>query len=274
MTDVNGKVAWITGASSGIGRELARVMSENGASIILSGRRVKALEEVAACLKTDTLILPFEVADFDILESKVSIAWHWKGRVDILVNNAGIGQRSLAIETVPQVYRDIIDIDLTAPILLTQLQLKKMASAGGAHIVSISSVAGRIGTPMRTAYCAAKHGLIGYMEALRSEVCKPHNIQVTNILPGSTTTDVARNALTGDGSKRGDSDINIEGGIAVRDCAEAILEAVQNNVPERMIARGLELEFAKLRHADPDQFFAQSVEIGAKTVEHGLLSTQ
>lgn len=274
MTDVNGKVVWITGASSGIGRELAHVMAENGATIILSGRRVTALEKVANDLSTETLILPFEAADYDLLESKVAVAWDWKGRVDILVNNAGIGQRSLAIETVPQVYRDIIDIDLTAPILLTQLQLKRMADAGGAHIVSISSVAGRIGTPMRTAYCAAKHGLIGYMEALRSEVCKPHNIQVTNILPGSTATDVARNALTSDGSKRGESDVNIDGGIPVRECAEKILEAVRENMPERMIARGLELEFARLRHADPDRFFAQSVEIGAQTAEHGILNTQ
>ncbi|RZO66303.1 MAG: SDR family NAD(P)-dependent oxidoreductase, partial [Parvularculaceae bacterium] len=92
-----------------------------------------------------------------------------------MINKAGISQRSIAKETSPEVYRTLLDIDLMAPIWLTQLQLPKMAAAGGGHIVAISSVAGRIGVPLRTAYCAAKHGLIGYMDALRTEVESLHN---------------------------------------------------------------------------------------------------
>lgn len=132
------KTVWITGASSGIGEALAKSFGEAGAHIILSGRRVDALEAVTAKIETDTLILPFETTDYDSLAKHVETAWAWKGRVDILVNNAGVTQRGLAIHTQPQVYTNLINIDLIAPIWLTQLQLPKMVEAGGAHIVAIS----------------------------------------------------------------------------------------------------------------------------------------
>ena len=264
MTDFSGKTVWITGASSGIGKALADAFSASGAKIILSGRRVEALNDVSESLQTSSHVLPFETTDYDNLSNKVEDAWGWNGRVDILVNNAGVSQRSLAINTEPQVYTDLINIDLIAPIWLTQLQLKRMSDAGGGHIVAISSVAGRIGPPLRTAYAAAKHGLIGYMDALRTEVSTRHNIQVTNVLPGSVATNVSRNALTSDGSARGKSDENIEGGDDPADCAAAILEAVSNNEPELIFAKGGELEMTKLRHANPPAFFEAAAGFGAQ----------
>lgn len=265
MTDVKNKVVWITGASSGIGAALAKTFSAAGSDIILSGRNIKALEAVAAYIKTNTLIIPFEVTDYDSLAQHVETAWVWKDRVDILVNNAGISQRSLAIHTDPQVYTDLINIDLIAPIWLTQLNLPKMVAAGGAHIIAISSVAGRIGAPLRTAYCAAKHGLIGYMDALRAEVEISHNIHVTNILPGSVSTNVSRNALTKDGTRRGVSDDNIDNGDDPMDCAAAILEAVQNNTRELIYAGDFEKSFAEMRHADPEKLFDMIGQLGAQT---------
>lgn len=270
MTEFSGKTVWITGASSGIGAALSKTFAASGANIILSGRRVEALQVVADNLPTDTLILPFEVTDFSTLEEKVTEAWNWKGRVDILVNNAGVSQRSLAIDTSPSVYTDLINIDLIAPIWLTQLQLKRMADAGGAHIVAISSVAGRIGAPMRTAYCAAKHGLIGYMDALRTEVSLPHNINVTNVLPGSVATDVSRNALTADGTNRGRSDAIIETGDDPMDCASAILAAVKHNVPELIYAKGSELDMTKLRQTEPEKLFSLMALLGAEISKTGL----
>jgi len=264
MSRFQGKIAWITGASSGIGEALAEVFAQEGAHVILSGRRTEALEAVATRLETETLVLPFEATDYDALASVVDAAWAWKGRVDVLVNNAGVSQRSLAVDTAPEVYRDLIDIDLVAPIWLTQLQLPKMVEAGGAHIVAISSVAGRCGVPLRTAYCAAKHGLIGYMDALRSEAETVHGIRVTNVLPGSVTTNVARNALTADGSKHADSDAAIEGGDDPLDCARAIVDAVANNQPELIFAQGMELEATKLRHGDPESYFKVVAGLGAQ----------
>ena len=208
-----------------------------------------------------------EVTDYDALESKVDEAWAWQGRVDILVNNAGISQRCLAIDAKPEVYTELINIDLIAPIWLTQLQLKRMAEAGGAHIVAISSVAGRIGPPLRTAYSAAKFGLIGYMDALRAEVDQIHNIKVTNILPGSVATDVARNALTGNGSRRGISDAVIDAGDDPMDCAKCIWEAVNADKPEYIYAKEMEMGLAQMRHADPDTFFDAIAGFGAQTVE-------
>ena len=263
MTRYTDKTVWITGASSGIGEALAKAFAAEGASIILSGRRTEALEAVAAQIDTDTHILPFEVTDYDGLAGQVDKAWAWKGRVDILVNNAGVSQRSLAIDTEPEVYRDLINIDLIAPIWLTQLQLDRMAKAGGAHIIAISSVAGRIGAPLRTAYCAAKHGLIGYMDALRAEAEIVHNIKVTNVLPGSVQTNVSRNAMTADGTKRGESDDAIEGGDSPEDCAKAILDAVAAGEPELLFAKGMEADAAKLRHNDPDAFFKLIADVGA-----------
>ena len=267
MSDFAGKTAWITGASSGIGEALAKAFSAAGSKVVLSGRRTEALQAVADQLPTEALVLPFEVTDYDVLASKVDEAWAWAGSVDILVNNAGVSQRSLAVKTDPQVYTDLINIDLIAPIWLTQLQLPKMVEAGGAHIVAISSVAGRIGPPLRTAYAAAKHGLIGYMDSLRTEVSVRHNINVTNVLPGSVATNVSRNALTADGSSRGKSDANIDGGDDPADLANDILKAIQNKTPELIFAKGMELEAAQKRQSDPDALFEMMNQMGAQIAE-------
>lgn len=261
------KTVWITGASSGIGEALAKAFSAQGADIILSGRRTEALEQVADGIATDSLILPFETTDYDVLPAKIDEAIQWKGKVDILVNNAGISQRSLALDTHPDVHHRIINVDLLAPIWLTQLLLPHMIAAGGGHIVGISSVAGRVGVPLRTAYCAAKHGLIGYMDALRAETEKLHDIHVTNILPGSIRTNVSRNALTKDGDSRGKSDAAIENGMEPDDCARQILDAVSSNIPELIIAEGPELMIAKLRQSDPEQCFAMAAAMGAQIAE-------
>ena len=266
MTDLTQKIVWITGASSGIGRALAIRAAEAGCQLILSGRRQEALATLAASLPVESLILPFEATDYPSLADTVAAAWQWRGRVDVLINNAGISQRCIAMDAKPEIYTELINVDLIAPIWLTQLQLNRMADAGGGHIVAISSVAGRIGAPLRTAYCAAKHGLIGYMDALRSEVDKVHNIKVTNILPGSVATDVARNAITGDGERRGLSDAVIDAGDDPLDCVDAILEAVRKDQPELIFAKDMELGLAHMRHADPDTFFEAVAEFGKQTV--------
>jgi dehydrogenase/reductase SDR family protein 7B len=266
VTDLNDKVIWITGASSGIGKALAQTAAQQNVKLILSGRRIDALKALAGDLSVDCLVLPFEVTDYDLLSHKVEEAWSWWGRVDILVNNAGISQRCLAIDARPEVYTELINIDLIAPIWLTQLQIARMAEADGAHIVSISSVAGRIGAPLRTAYSAAKFGLIGYMDALRTEVERTNNIKVTNILPGSVATAVSRNALTGDGSKRGKSDAIIDAGDDPIDCARCIWEAVNADKPEYIYAKEMEMGLAQLRHSDPDAFFSAIADYGAQTV--------
>mgnify|MGYP001799599805 FL=1 len=97
MGQFNDKTVWITGASSGIGKALAIAFSDAGAKTVLSGRRVEALQDVADGLSTPSLVLPFEVTDYENLSSHVEAAWDWAVSVDILINNAGVSQRSLAI---------------------------------------------------------------------------------------------------------------------------------------------------------------------------------
>ena len=244
---------WITGASSGIGKSIAQALAARGASLILSGRNVSALEAVAqGC--DDALVLPFEATSFDEIPAITDQAWAWKGRIDGLVNNAGISQRSLAVETDFKVYQQIVDVDLLAPIALTQAVLPKMIGAGSGRIVAISSVAGIAGVPMRSAYCAAKHGLIGYHDAVRSE--NEHlGLQVHVIAPGSVSTNVSRNALTGDGAKRGVSDAAIDNGMPPAESAEHILSAIEAGTRELILATGIEYDIAQLRRHDPDALF-------------------
>jgi short-subunit dehydrogenase len=248
-----GQCWWITGASSGIGAALARALSARGASVVLSGRNVAALEAVAKDC-ADALVLPFEATDYAQVPAHAARAWAWKGRVHGLVNNAGISQRSLAVDTQFAVYERMIGVDLLGPIALTQALLPRMVQAGGGRIVAIASVAGLVGVAMRSAYCAAKHGLVGYHDAVRAE--NEHlGIKVHVIAPGSVRTDVSRNALTGDGSRRGVSDSAIDNGLPPQDAAAAILEAVAQDKRELVLAKGTELDIVVQRRNDPEALF-------------------
>jgi short-subunit dehydrogenase len=244
---------WITGASSGIGESLARALAKRGASLILSGRNVAALQAVARDC-ADALVLPFEATQFEQIAGIVEQAWSWKGRVDGLVNNAGVSQRSLALETDFSVYQRMIAIDLLAPIALTQALLPRMVKAGAGRIVAISSVAGVVGAPMRSAYCAAKHGLIGYHDAVRAE--NEHlGIQVHVVAPGSVRTNVSRNALTADGARRGVSDAAIDNGMPPTEAAEAMLAGIEAGKRELVLATGAEYDLVVLRRKDPEALF-------------------
>lgn len=246
---------WITGASSGIGAGLARALAARGASVILSGRNVDALAAVARDCG-DALTLPFEATDFDAIPAIAERAWAWKGRIHGLVNNAGVSQRSLAVDTAFAVYQKMIAIDLLAPIALTQAVLPRMVQAGGGRIVAMSSVAGFIGAPLRSAYSAAKHGLVGYHDSVRAE--NEHlGIHVHVFAPGSVQTNVSRNALVADGSTRGMSDAAIENGMPVAEAAEAMLTAIAEDKRELILATGMEYEIVMLRRRDPETSFAQ-----------------
>jgi short-subunit dehydrogenase len=250
---------WITGASSGIGESLARALAGRGASVILSGRNIAALEAVARdCPKS--LVLPFEVTDYDRIPEIVGKAWDWHGRIDGLVNNAGISQRSLALETAFSVYQQLIAVDLLGPIALTQAILPRMVRAGGGRIVAIASVAGLAGVPLRSGYCAAKHGLVGYHDSVRSETAG-FGIEVLVVSPGSIHTNVARNALLADGSRRGVSDSVIDGAMLPADAAAAIVAAIEAGRRELVLATGVEHEFVMLRRRDPEALFDQMAEL-------------
>ena len=257
---------WITGASSGIGEGIARGAAAQGARLILSGRNMAELERVAGegGGTANCLILPFDTRDFAAVPALVEHAISWAGRIDCLANNAGISQRSLAADTDFSVYEAIIAVDLLAPIALTQAILPHMIAKGGGRLIAISSVAGIIGAPMRSAYSAAKHGIFGYFDSVRTETAHL-GIMVHVVAPGSVKTNVSRNALLADGSRRGESDAAIEAGMSVEDAASAIIAAVANGTRELILAEGQEAQLVQLRRANPDALF----DVLAKSVQAG-----
>lgn len=254
-SDWKGLKVWITGASSGIGEALAREAAARGAALILSGRRVEALNRVAQDIGGDTLVLPFEATDYDALPEVMEAALAWRGGIDLLINNAGVSQRSLAVDTRFEVYRDLMEIDFFAPLRLTQLVLPDMIARGGGHIAVISSVAGKVGTPLRTGYSAAKHACIGYFDALRAELEAACGIRVTTIMPGYVQTNVSANALTGDGSPLGTTDGNIAAGIDPAVAARAIVEGLAAGAREIVIAGEQESQALTLRANAPELLF-------------------
>lgn len=248
--------AWITGASSGIGEALAKAHVAGGGHCILSGRKKSELQRVTSEIGAPglTKILPFDVTDFDALPQMVEEAISFTGDVDILINNAGISQRSLAKDTSFTVYDKVMNVDLLAPIALTQLMLDHFLNRKSGAIVMMSSVAGKVGVPMRTAYCAAKHGLIGYADALRSEIAG-EGVNVLVVTPGSVRTNVSRNAITADGSKRGKSDKAIDEGLEPDFVAAEILSALKAGKREILLAQGMEEKLPQLKAQDPEKLF-------------------
>ncbi len=252
--DYSGKVAWITGASSGIGAALARGIAQRGGHVVLSGRDEERLAQVAADCG-ETLIVPFDVRDDAALAAATEKAIAWKGHIDLAVANAGISQRSRALKTDMQVYRDIIDIDLTAQIAFSQSVIGHMAERGSGALAFIFSIAGKVGVPMRTAYCAAKFGLAGYADALRGELTV-NGVNVHVIYPGSVATNVSRNALNAEGSPRGVSDKAIDEGIRPDDAATTMLDGMAKGEREIIVAEGFELAMGDMRRT-PDALFDQ-----------------
>ena len=234
------KVVWITGASSGIGKELALQLSSKRAKLILTARNKEALEIVQQqCLQQTAFckILLADLSKEDEAEKLVSAAIEQFERIDFVFLNAGVTQRSLAFETDLSVYRSLMEVNFFAPVLITQNLFLHFKKQGSGHFVAISSVAGLMGFPYRSGYAAAKHALMGYFETLQTENAV-EGVKYTIISPGRINTPISISALTKDGSPHLKNDIGQQNGIPVEKCVSQILKAVENNKKHIIIARG------------------------------------
>jgi short-subunit dehydrogenase len=232
------KVIWITGASSGIGEALAYAFSGRGSRVILSSRRADELERVRqACAHPDRVkVIPLDLLDMGLFAARTAEAIAAFGQVDVVVHNGGISQRSLAIETPLEIQRKVMELDHFSYVALTQAVLPHFVERKAGHFVVVSSVMGKIGTPMRSAYAAAKHALHGYFDCLRAEVAAL-GIRVTILTPGYIRTNISQHAVTKDGSPMGRASVNIEKGLAADRAAEQILRAVGRGKYEAYIGK-------------------------------------
>jgi short-subunit dehydrogenase len=226
-------VAWITGASSGIGEALTYLLNEKGAKIIISSRRKEALEKVkSACKHPDHIsILPLDLEDAASLPKKAREAESIHGHIDILFNNGGISQRETALHTALEVDRKIMEINYFSAIALSKAVLPRMLERGKGHHVITSSATGIISTPRRSAYAASKHALHGFYDALRAEH-HADNIKVTLVCPGFIHTNISNNALKGDGNAYGVLDDAQAGGMSVDELAKRMIRAVEKGKDE------------------------------------------
>jgi len=237
----NNKIIWITGASSGIGEALAKQLASLGAKVVLSSRRNEVLQTVKqACItagarEEDILVIPLDMESPDSFEQAVEQVITEFGHIDMLFNNAGISQRSLCNETDLSVYRRLFEVDVFGQIALTKQVLPHMIKRNSGHLLITSSVAGKVGVPFRTGYCAAKHAMMGFFDALRAEVAAA-NVKVTTITPGFIRTELSKNALKKDGSKFAVTDEDIANGIDVDECAKKILQDIAKGKQEIIIA--------------------------------------
>lgn len=227
------QVVWITGASSGIGEALALAFAERGAQVIISSRRKEALEAVRAKSPQaeKMTVIPLDMTDTPQIAIRAQEVLQLFGKVDILVNNAGISQRSLVKDTPLEIDRKVMEVDFFGTVALTKALLPAMLQQKNGRILVVSSLTGKFGTPLRSAYAAAKHALHGFFDSLRAEV-HDAGIQVMLICPGFIKTDVSVNAITADGSKHAKMDDKQAGGMAPADLAERIIKAMLRNKEE------------------------------------------
>jgi NAD(P)-dependent dehydrogenase (short-subunit alcohol dehydrogenase family) len=188
---LQGKVALLTGASSGLGKGFALALAAAGARVFLVARREEKLREVVQEIAAAGGEAAYHVVDLrsvPALYDLVDVLLSRYKRLDILVNNAGLGFRSPLLETRRSEIAEMLETNLSSAIYMTQASLHALLKSAPSDIVNISSVGGLEGFAEGTVYCAAKAGLVGFTRALAAEL-KPANIRVTAICPGSVETD-------------------------------------------------------------------------------------
>ncbi|MEM6643118.1 MAG: SDR family oxidoreductase [Bacteroidota bacterium] len=232
MSKIQDSVVWLTGASSGIGEQLAYQLAKKGAKLIISSRRKEELLRVKEnCSTPNVEILPLDLSDGFALVQRTKEAETIFGPIDILINNGGLSQREKIINTSLEVDRKLMEVNYFGSITLSKTLLPKMVARKKGHHVVITSTVGIINTPFRSGYGASKHALHGFYDALRAEHHEDH-VKVTVILPGFIKTDISLNALTGDGTPQQTLDKGQAEGMSAEKCAILIVKAIEKDKNE------------------------------------------
>ena len=252
----SGKVVWITGASSGIGEALVYEFAERGSKVIISSNDLPGLERVKkTCGKTSGMIAcaPFDLSETSEIEKLVRKQIDLYGKIDYLLNIGGISQRSKIDETPLWLDRKIFEINYFGTIALTKAVLPYMISKKSGHILATSSISGRFGFPLRSAYSASKQAIHGFFETLYLEN-KKNNIRSSVIIPGRVRTQISLHALDNKGKEYGKMDDGQANGLPPEKAAKIIIRGIIKNRREILVGRS-ELTMLYIRRFFPWLFF-------------------
>jgi len=239
--NLSGKIIWITGASSGIGKALLHECIVRGATVIASSNQISELETVIASEGENgerIISAPFDLSDTSGIEEIVEAVIRKTGSIDYLINLGGVSQRALISETPLWLDRKIMEINYFE---------------NHGHILVTSSISGRFGFPLRSAYSASKQALHGFIETLHLEN-RSYNIRGSAIIPGRVKTNISVNALTGKGLAHGKMDDGQAGGLTPAAAAIKILNGIKRNKREILVGKS-ELIMLYIRRFFPWLFF-------------------
>ncbi|XP_076360249.1 dehydrogenase/reductase SDR family member 7-like isoform X1 [Tachypleus tridentatus] len=241
--ELRGKVAWITGASSGIGEALAYELAKYGVRLALSGRNVDKLEAIKTeCIvqgslkDDDVLLVPFDITDFSKhSECFQKVVGHFK-KLDILVNNAGRSQWATFDRIFTEVDYQIFGTNVFSHVSLTRVVLPHFLSNGGGHVMVNSSVSGKYGIPNSSSYTGTKHAIQGYFECLRTEF-EAKGVFVTIVCPGLVFSKVIERSFTGiPGEVFNGKQKETDKRMRTSRCAQLMAVALANNLDEAWIS--------------------------------------
>ena len=250
------KVVWITGASSGIGESLVYEFAGMGAMVIASSNDMTGLLRVKeACDSNSERVhcVPFDLSDTSGIEIITSQQISIFGKIDFLLNIGGISQRARIDETPLWLDRKIFEINYFGTIALTKAVLPYMISRKAGHILATSSISGRFGFPLRSAYSASKQALHGFFETLYLEN-KSSNIRTSVIIPGRVKTSISFHALNPEGKEHGRLDEGLAKGISPAKAAKIIIRGIERDKREILVG-GNELLLLHIRRYLPWLFF-------------------
>jgi dehydrogenase/reductase SDR family protein 7B len=250
------KVAWVTGASSGIGEALVYELIKRGAFVIASSNDPVELERVkTACMERSPMItcVPFDLSDTSGIEELVKAQMKETGKIDYLINIGGISQRARIDETPLWLDRKIFEINYFGTIAFTKAILPYMIRQKSGHILATSSISGRFGFPLRSAYSASKQALHGFFETLYLEN-KKYNIMSSVIIPGRVRTAISMHALDPEGKEHGQMDDGQAKGVSPARAALMIINGIKRNKHEILVGKG-ELTMLYIRRYLPWLFF-------------------
>jgi short-subunit dehydrogenase len=251
-----GKVAWITGASSGIGEALVHEFVSGGATVLASSNDPDGLEKVKADCGNNSMMIhciPFDLNDTSGIEKIVEQQVRSHGRIDFLLNIGGISQRARIDETPMWLDRKIFEINYFGTIALTKAVLPFMVKQKSGHILATSSISGRFGFPLRSAYSASKQAIHGFFETLYLEN-KKFNIRASVIIPGRVRTSISIHALDSEGKEHGKLDAGQAKGVSPQKAAKIIVRGILRNKREILVGNS-ELMMLYIRRYWPWLFF-------------------